>query len=277
MKKFLQRTIIIFIIFSFILLLFSGITACSQNKATSEGYDALDSIQKNGKIIIATSLTTPPLGYLDENKQPGGYDVDLGKAIAKELGVEYEVVDTMHNNRIPFLTTKKVDVVVQGFSITPERAKAVSFTSHPYAQDVYFIMASKDKNIKGPEDLKGLKLGVGKGLVQDIYWTEHPVEGMELVRFEDDPSLLQAMLSNKVDAMANSMFVQQAIIKENSGANFELKFQFYADCWGLAVRQEDIQLLHWLDTFLFSYYTTGKLQDLWLKHFGYPMLDLPTF
>ena len=94
--------------------------------------DTLDDIRKAKKIRIAIDLAIPPFGMTDDKMQATGSDVDLARLLARDLGVELEIVTTTGPTRIPMLQTNKTDIVVSTLSITPERAKVIEF-SLPYA------------------------------------------------------------------------------------------------------------------------------------------------
>ena len=96
----------------------------------------LDDIIKSGKVRIAVPIDVPPFGAVGKDKKVAGFDIDLANLLAKDLGVELELVPTTGVNRVPYLITGKVDVVISTFGATPDRAKSVSFTA-PYAP--YFI------------------------------------------------------------------------------------------------------------------------------------------
>ena len=90
--------------------------------AHSASADALDDIKKAGKIRIAIDLGVPPYGMTDDKMQPAGSDVETAKALAKDWGLEFELVPTTGATRIPALQTGKADLVISTLSITPDRA-----------------------------------------------------------------------------------------------------------------------------------------------------------
>jgi len=83
-------------------------------------------------VLVAVDPTSAPFGTTGTDGQPAGYDVDVAKLVAKYMGVQLELVPVTSTNRIPFLLTNRVDMVISLFSITPERALQVWF-SDPYA------------------------------------------------------------------------------------------------------------------------------------------------
>src|SRR5690606_18695087 len=122
----------------------------------------VDEIISRGKVVIAVDVTTPKFGSMDADGTPQGHEADVARAIAKHLGVEAELVPVTSQNRIPFLLSKRVDMVVSIFSITPERAKQVWF-SIPYSYEASVLIAPKAQNIATLEDLAGLRVGVPRG------------------------------------------------------------------------------------------------------------------
>src|SRR6202022_5000495 len=97
-----------------------------------------------GVIPIAPQRDNPPFGYIDANGKPAGFDVELGEMIAKSLGVKVQLEQIIGANRIPFLLTNKIDLVVSAMGATPERAVQVMFTP-PYAALYLGVYGPKDK------------------------------------------------------------------------------------------------------------------------------------
>ena len=146
----------------------------------------VDEIVSRGTINIGVLVDLPPYGLLNDKQEPDGYDIEVAKLIGQYMGVKVNIVPLTSPNRIPFLAslvflivaafllTNKVDLLVATFGITPERAKQVMF-SIPYAAIENVIFAPKDKHIAVLDDLKGLRVGVPRGSVQDVLLTLHRV------------------------------------------------------------------------------------------------------
>ena len=127
--------------------------------AASAGAHAttVDDILSKKKLVVGMLIDFPPFGGTDAQQKPDGYDADVARLMAKYLGVELELVPVTGPNRIPYLLTNKIDVLVATFGITPERAKQVQF-SIPYSSIEILLLAPKKLAIKTPEDLKGVKI-----------------------------------------------------------------------------------------------------------------------
>ena len=115
------------------LLVATGCTRVSSapDQAATSGSSTLQAVLQRGTLRVGDCLTFAPFGFYDKSGQPDGYDVDLAKELAKEMGVKLEIVNTTSANRIPNLQTAKVDVVFCNFTRNLERAKVIDFTT-PY-------------------------------------------------------------------------------------------------------------------------------------------------
>ncbi|MDQ2803172.1 MAG: transporter substrate-binding domain-containing protein, partial [Pseudomonadota bacterium] len=229
-------------------------------------------------LRVAIDTTTPPYASLDSAMAPQGLDIDFARLLAKSLGTPIEFVTVNSPGRIPALLTKRVDMVISIFSITPERALQVAF-SNPYAGQSSVLVAPKSRAIKGPEDLKGLKVAVTRGAMEDIVLTgdAKTVPGMTILRFDDYPSTAQAMLSGQVDAMGGGDYGDIYLKKSASGDAFEQKFALHAFHFGVGIRRGNPDLLHWINTFIYFNKNDGTLNDLSMKWRNKPAIDLPTF
>ena len=132
-----------------------GATACgsskdsadSSDKASSgkEVYRTLDEIKKSGEINIGVFSDKNPFGYVDENGEYQGYDIYFANRLGEDLGVDVNFVSTEAANRIEYLQTGKVDVILANFTVTDERAEEVDFAL-PY-MNVSLGVVSRDDNV----------------------------------------------------------------------------------------------------------------------------------
>ena len=143
MKKFEWKSVLALTLTGTLAL---GLTACgsSDNKAadsyrSSNGmldskavYRTLDEIKESGTINIGVFSDKNPFGYVDENGEYQGYDVYYARRLGEDLGVDVNFVSTEAANRIEYLQTGKVDVILANFTVTPERAEEVDFAVSLY-------------------------------------------------------------------------------------------------------------------------------------------------
>ncbi len=178
----------------------------------------VDEIIKKGKLVVAIDTTTAPYAALGTTMEPEGFDIDLARLMAKSLNVPIEFVTVNSPGRIPALLTNRVDMVVSIFSITPERAQQVAF-SIPYCGQSSVVLAPKGEPIKSVADLVGKKVALTRGAMEDVVLTAEAKKypGITLLRFDDAPSVAQAMLSGQVDAMGGGDFGDIYLKKSATG------------------------------------------------------------
>ncbi|WP_448206634.1 transporter substrate-binding domain-containing protein [Azospirillum sp. sgz302134] len=232
----------------------------------------VDEIKSKGKVTIGMLVDFPPFGITTADGKPDGYDADVAKLLAKHMGVPVEIVPVTGPNRIPYLLTNKVDLLVASLGITPERAKQVQF-SEPYAAIEIGLLAPKTATIKAPEDLSGKRIGVARASTQDQSLTAVAPKDARIMRFDDDASAVQAMLSGQVDALGISNVVAQQIKTMAPQANYEMKFVLKSQVQGIAMRQGQDALLKWVNDFLAQVKGNGELNAIHQKWLG---TDLPS-
>jgi polar amino acid transport system substrate-binding protein len=184
--------------------------------------------------------------------------------------VKVNLVPVTGPNRIPFLLTNKVDLLIASLAITPERAKQVQF-SKPYSAATIVLLGEKKANIKGPADLKPLRVGVARASTQDVALTAIAPQGTEIRRFDDDATAMQALMSGQVDAIGCSTTVAATINKRQPGA-FEPKFVLRQQEMAVAMRPGQADLLKAVNAFVEKNTANGELNKLYNKWLG---ADLP--
>jgi polar amino acid transport system substrate-binding protein len=231
----------------------------------------VDEIKKKGTVTIGILVDFPPYGTVDSSNQPDGYDVDVAKLLAKDWGVKLNLVPVTGPNRIPFLLTNKVDLLIASFSPTPERAKQVQF-SRPHSAATIVLYGQKKLAIKTPADLKGVRVAVARASTQDTALTAIAPEGTDIRRFDDDASAMQALLSGQVDALGCATTIAAQVAKR-VGDVYETKLVLRQQYMAPAMRLGQPDLLKGVDTFVGKYVDNGELNKLYQKWLG---TDLPT-
>lgn len=232
-----------------------------------------DEIKKKGTITVGMLVDFPPYGTVDAANNPDGYDADVAKLLAKDLGVKLNLVAVTGPNRIPFLLTNKVDVLVASLAVTPERAKQVQF-SRPYSAATIVLYGAKKTPIKTPADLKGIRVAVARASTQDTALTAIAPAGTEIRRFDDDASAMQALLSGQVDAIGCSTTVAAQIAKR-AGDAYESKLVLKQQFMAIAMRQGQADLLKTMDAFVAKNTANGELGKLYKKWLQSDLPALP--
>jgi polar amino acid transport system substrate-binding protein len=235
---------------------------------------SLADLKSANKIRIGLQLDNPPFGIVDASGQPDGYEADVAKLYAKKLGVPLEIVSITGPNRIPYLLTGRVDLLIAALSITPERAKQVQF-SRPYATVDMLVFGQKDLAIKGVADLSGVSIAVPRGSAQDIAVTKQAT-GAQIQRFDDDPAASQALLSGQVQTVAATTTVVSQIEKVAPAGAFDTKFALYSAVFGMATRPGQDELKEFTNKFIEEIVADGSLNEINTKWFGKDLKEMKT-
>ncbi|WP_399696685.1 transporter substrate-binding domain-containing protein [Xenophilus sp.] len=249
------------------------LAACATAFAPLASAQTVADIKKKGEVTVGMLVDFPPYGTTNAQNQPDGYDADVAKLLARDWGVKANIVPVTGPNRIPFLLTNKVDLLVASLAVTPERAKQVQF-SQPYAAATIVLYGKKDAAIKSAADLKGVRVGVARASTQDVAVTKSAPEGTEIRRFDDDASAMQALISGQVDAIGCSVTVAAQIAQRVPAGTFENKFTLVQQAMAIAMRPGQDDLLKNVNEFVAKNTANGELNKLyqkWLKS------DFPKF
>ncbi|MBQ3305730.1 MAG: cysteine ABC transporter substrate-binding protein [Clostridia bacterium] len=175
----------------------------------------LDEIKESGKLVIGVFSDKKPFGYVDEYGEYQGYDVYFARRLAQDLGVELELVSVDAPNRVEYLTSAKVDIILANFTVTPERAEVVDFAL-PYMKVALGVVSPDAALITSIEDLRGKKLIVSKGTTAETWFTANEPE-VELLKFDTYTETFNALLDGRGDALSTDNTEVLAWAIENPG------------------------------------------------------------
>src|SRR5690606_16402481 len=176
-----------------------------------------------GVLKVAVPQDFPPFGSVGKDMKPQGYDIDVAQLIGIKMGVKVELVPVTSANRVPYLQTRKVDLVISSMGKNPEREKAIDFSA-AYAPFFNGVFGPSDLSVSGPADLQGKKIGVTRGAVEDLELTKIAPSGAAISRYEDNNGTISAFLSGQVELIATGNIVAAAILERNPPKRPELKF-----------------------------------------------------
>lgn len=236
----------------------------------------LADIKSRGTIVNGLEAQNPPFEYVDNGKIVG-FDIDLTNKFAAYLGVKAELVDTAWSGVIPSLYTKKFDMIWSAMTITDPRKQAVGF-SRPYASDqVEFIVRNGNSDIKALKDLNGKVLATQLNSAAEFQAKQLIKDNgldVQLKSFDSFQGAYLDLRNGNVDAVTSTQLNDLALFAANKDVYqvaFKLPIYNYV---GVAVRQQDADLLKEVDAFLDKMIASGDLGKLQKQWFGYQM-DLP--
>ena len=234
----------------------------------------IDAILKRGKILVGIDLAVPPFGMQDEKFQPTGSEVETAQMLAKDLGVELEIVTTTAANRIPYLVTGRVDLIMATFAISPERGKSVWFST-PYGATGSVLLAPKSAPVKSYAELAGKKVSVARGSFTEQSLAREAPPTAQIVRFDDDAAATAAMIAGQVDYYGTAMPIALDLIKRFPDKQLEIKFNMLTAWYAVGMRRGDSDLLQWVNTSVFFHLQNGDLGRIYQKWIGIPLPPVP--
>jgi polar amino acid transport system substrate-binding protein len=236
--------------------------------------DRFEEIIAKGVVRIGVPLDVPPFGSQNVNREAEGFDVDMANMVAKALGVKLELTQTTGANRLPYLLTDKVDIVIAVMGLTPERAKQIMFTA-PYANTSLAVYGPKNITVKSAADLGKYKVAAAKGTTQELALsTANPKAN--IMRTEDDATAAAAYLSGQAQLFSTNSIVAIDLAKKNPNKEFDLKFNIRRSPAHMGVKMGEHNLVRWLDSFIFFNTMNTELDKLHMKWLGRPMEPMPT-
>lgn len=249
-------------------LLAVGITACNEKEPASvqKTTSTIEQLKQAGKVRIGVFSDKPPFGYVDAQGKSQGFDVEIAKAITKDLlgdenKAEFVLVEAA--NRAEYLVSNKVDIILANFTVTPARKEVVDF-ANPYMKVALGVVSKDGGVITDIEQLKGKTLLLNKGTTADAYFTKNYPE-IKTLKFEQNTETFEALRDGRGDALAHDNTLLFAWAKENPGFTVGIKNLGDQDTIAPAVKKGDTELLNWLNTEIQKLGKEGVLKQAYDK------------
>ncbi len=237
--------------------------------------DALDEILKAKVLKVAVPQDFPPFGSVGTDMQPRGYDIDAAALIAKELGVKLELVPVSSANRLPYLQTKKVDLVISSLGKNPDREKQIDFTV-AYAPFYSGVFGAASVKVSAVGDLSKKSVGVTRGALEDLELSKIVPADADVRRFEDNNTTISAFLSGQVQLIATGNVVAAAILEKNPPIRPEPKFVIKDSPCFIGLNKDEPALLAKVNGIIAKARKDGSLDAISKNWLGAPIpADLP--
>lgn len=236
--------------------------------------DVLDDVMSKKSIAIAIPTDFPPYGFVATDLKPQGLDVDMAGLIAARLGVALELVPVTSANRIPYLQTRKADLVISTLGKNPEREKVIDFSA-AYSPFFQAVFGPKSLGVKGPTDLAGKSVSVTRGAIEDMELSKIAPPTADLKRFEDNNATVSAFVSGQVQLIATGASVAGNLMAKNPQLGTEFKFVLKDSPNFIGIAKGEDKLRAKVNEAIADAKKSGELDKLAVKWLGRPAGELP--
>lgn len=269
-----------------------GLTACTDSGAPDPEESApteetiefepgttMAELNEAGAITVGTKFDQPLFGQVDADGNPQGFDVEIAKIIASELGIPESGItwtETVSANREPFIQSGEVDMVVATYTINDKRKEVISFAGPYYnaGQDI-LVLAGNPEGIEGPEDLAGKPVCTVAGSTSETNIKEYTDQVTSLAGYAE---CLPLVSSGQVVALTTDNVIL-AGLADGSGGEFEVVGNpFTEEPYGIGVTLEDTEFRMFINDVLEEAFEDGRWAEAWEKTAGavLPLPDPPT-
>lgn len=238
---------------------------------TTANADQLDEVIKRGELNCGVVADFPPMGYINKDNKPAGFDVDYCNDLGKALGVKVSVLNLTWGDRIPSLISGKTDVVIGSTSDTLERAKSVGFT-YPYF--VFKFQVFSKKEVHSFDDLKNMKVGAALGTTYETEYLSYAEKQgwgkSNYTSFKSENDAYLGLYQGKVDAIisTNTNIATKLQTKEFKEFKAGPYVPDYDDVVGIIAKRNEVAWIDYLNLFLIHQIRDGNMNKHYNTHFG---------
>ncbi len=238
--------------------------------STASADTSLKAVKEKGKLVLGLDDSFPPMGYRNDDNQIVGYDIDVAREVTRRLGVQLAPQPIDWNAKEQELNTGKIDCIWNGFTITDERQKAMSFTK-PYLRNAQVVVVKKGSPYSTLASLKGKKVGLqaGSSAADALAGaTAFRASLKQVVEFKDNLTALMDLEARGVDAVVMDLVVADYNIKRSGKAYSVLQESLAPEVFGVGFRKSDLSLRDAVQGALEAMAADGSLAKLTAKWFG---------
>ena len=235
---------------------------------------ALDNVMKSKTIRIAIPTDYPPYGFVGTDMAPQGLDIDAARLIAARMGAKVELIPVTSANRIPYLQTKKADLVISTLGKNPEREKVMDFSS-AYAPFFQGVFAAKSLKLTDFKEMAGKTVAVTRGAMEDQELNKVAPANVDYRRFEDNNATIAAFVAGQTQTIAMSGAVAAEMIRKNPKINAEYKLLLKDSPCFVGIAKGEDALKARVNEIIAAAKKDGTLDAMSKKWLGKGIGDLP--
>ncbi|MGF1645501.1 MAG: glutamate ABC transporter substrate-binding protein [Kineosporiaceae bacterium] len=221
-----------------------------------------------GTITVGTKFDQPGFGLADLEGVPEGFDVEIARIIASELGIEedgIEFVETPSAVREEVLINGEVDLVAATYTINEERAERIDFAGPYYVAGQALMTRADDDRVSGPDDLAdpALRVCSVEGSTPSENIREYLASDDQLTLFDVYSRCADALRNNQVDVVTTDNVILLGLVSESDGAFQLLSGTFTEEPYGIGVENEDVEFCQFINDTLAAAAEDGRYQEAW--------------
>jgi polar amino acid transport system substrate-binding protein len=227
----------------------------SEAAAQAATTSTLRTVLDRGKLVVGTGSTNAPWHFEDEKGQLTGMDIAIAHILARGLFDDPTKVEFVKQDpaaRIPNITTGKVDAVIQFMTVSPARAQLVNFSRPYYVEGVALLTSAKGK-YKTHKELLDAGAAVKASVLQNVdadNLVKQALPQAQVLQLDTQANAIQALDSGRADAAVIDLSTVGWLVKRNPDKYLDSGFHYQTQLYSIAIRQGDLDWLHWIDTCL---------------------------
>ncbi|PFG33499.1 glutamate ABC transporter substrate-binding protein [Sanguibacter antarcticus] len=252
------------------------LTACGDSDDDAAPVESVDSssfpagstmerLSEAGTMTVGTKFDQPLFGLKGPDGTPVGFDVEIAKIIAGELGIgadDIDWIETVSANREPFIEDGQVDIVVATYTINDKRKEVVDFAGPYYLAGQSLMVRADDDSITGPDDLAGKKVCSVSGSTPAGNIADNYPEA-ELVLFSAYTDCLDPLRNGQVDAVTTDNVILAGYVDESPDDFVIAGDQFTDEPYGIGMMKDDDEFRTWINDLLEEAYEDGRWTTAW--------------
>jgi polar amino acid transport system substrate-binding protein len=242
-----------------VFILAIGLAGCGQQAAAPA---------KSKVIRVGADTAFAPFEFQDEkSKEYVGFDMDLIRAIGKQMGYEVQIQSMNFDGLIPALQSGNIDAIISGMTITEERTKVVNFSKPYYKSGLTMVVNANNNTLKSFKDLEGKTIAVQIGTTGAE--EARKIKDAKVREFNTPPEAFMELKAGGVDAVMNDMPVNEYYIKEAGSKDAkQVGTPMNAEDYGIATTKKNTELSEKINKALEEVKKSGEYDQIYMKWFG---------
>ncbi len=238
-----------------------------QSTTSSSGSSAAADGEK--VLRVGTNADFAPFEFQDENgsTEYQGFDMDLIRAVAKEMGYKADIQNVNFDGLIPAMESGNIDIIASGMTINDERKNQVDFSDPYYTSGLTIVVPKDNQEIKGFADLKGKKIAVQIGTTS--MEEAQKIEGAEVKALNSSADTFMELKAGNVDAVINDLPVNDYYIHKTGATDVKrLDEKLTSEEYGFAMKKGNTELVEKVNAALKTLKENGEYDKIYEKWFG---------